>query len=257
VGGRYDAENTSSTPESGAAVTHGHGSASPKFGALYHLPRVGDVYANVSRGFRQTDGVITDPTLPFITAWNYETGLKIDTRDVNASVAVFRMDVSNEQTFNPITATSVSGGESRRQGVELELRARLSGALLLNADWTFNDARYRHLITAAGDTLDGARVFNTARYVGVVGMDVAPAAAPWYLRLSSNVQGPYTPFDTPGVVLPAYGLVHVSGGTRIGRAELQLGLRNVLNRVYPELRAGSFVTPGQPRSVFGSLRYAF
>ncbi len=195
--------------------------------------------------------------MPFITAWAYETGLKIDTRGLNASIALFRMDVSNEQTFNPITATSTSGGRSRRQGVELELLARPAPALTVSADWTFTDARYRQLITANGDTLNGARVFNTAKYGGIVALALTPATTPWHLRISSNVVGPYSPFAEPGVELPAYGLMHVSAGTQVGRGELELGVRNVLNRAYPELRAGGFVTPGQLRSVFGSLRYGF
>src|SRR5205807_7232830 len=102
LGGRWDTENTRSTPDGGAASARGHGVFSPKLGALYHLPWVGDLYANVSRGFRQTDGVIADPALPFITAWSYESGVKIDGRYANASVALYRMEVSNEQTFNPI-----------------------------------------------------------------------------------------------------------------------------------------------------------
>ena len=257
VGGRYDVEDTRSTPDSGVTSSQAHGIPSPKFGALYHLPKIGDLYANVSRGFRQMDGVISDPNLPFITAWNYETGLKIDARDVNASIAVFRMDVSNEQTFNPITTTSTSGGKSRRQGVELELLARPTPAVSFSADWTFTDARYRQLITEDGDTLNGARVFNTAKYGGVLAVEVTPITIPWHFRLTTNVVGPYTPFDEPGVELPAYGLLHLNVGTQIGRAELLLGVRNVLNRAYPELRAGGFVTPGQPRTVFGSLRYVF
>ncbi|HWC73805.1 MAG TPA: TonB-dependent receptor [Gemmatimonadales bacterium] len=257
LGGRYDAADTHSTPDSGISVSHSHGIISPKFGALYHFPKIGDLYVNISRGFRETDGIISDPTLPFITAWNYETGLKIDAREVNASVALFRMDVSNEQTFDPITATSTSGGASRRQGVELELLSRPTSALALSANWTFTDARYRQLITEDGDTLNGARVFNTAKYTGVLAVEITPTTIPWHLRVSSNIVGPYSPFDEPGVLLPAYGLLHVNVGTQIGRAELLVGIRNVLDHWYPELRAGGFVTPGQPRTVFGSVQYVF
>ncbi len=249
LGGRADVQQMR-----GASAT---GVFAPKLGALYHLPRIGDLYVNVSRGFRRTDGVIENPTLPFITAWAYETGLKIDGRYANASVALFRMDVSNEQTFDPITATSSSGGRSRRQGVELELVARPWPSLSLSTDWTVNDAKYRQLITENGDTLNGARVFNTAEYVGSVAVELAPPAAIWRLRVGSNVLGPYSPFNEPGVLLPAYGLVHLSGGIRLGGAQLELGVRNVLDRVYPELRASRFVTPGQPRAVFGSVKYLF
>jgi iron complex outermembrane recepter protein len=258
LGGRLDLQRAQATPTGGSSTSDGKAIFAPKLGALYHLPKIGgDLYVNVSRGFRQTDGVIEDPSLPFITAWAYETGLKIDGRYLNASLALFRMDVSNEQTFDPITAASTNGGKSRRQGVEFEFVVRPAPALSVTADWTFNDAKYKQLITADGDTLDGARVFNTAEYVGTVAIELAPPAAIWRLRVASNVLGPYAPFDEPGVELPAYGLLHVSGGIRLGAAQLELGVRNVLDRVYPELRAGAFVTPGQPRAAFGSVRYVF
>ena len=258
LGGRLDVQQAQATPTGDTTTTAGKSIVSPKLGLLYHVPKIGgDVYVNVSRGFRQTDGVIEDPTLPFITAWAYETGLKIDGRYVNGSVALFRMDVSNEQTFDPITASSTSGGRSRRQGVELELVARPLSALSVSADWTFTDAKYRQLITADGDTLNGARVFNTAKYVGTSALEIAPAGAIWRVRLASNVVGPYSPFDEPGVLLPAYGLVHLSGGLRLGAAQVELGIRNVFDRAYPELEAGGFVTPGQPRAAFGNVRLVF
>ena len=257
LGGRLDYQNTSSTPDGGAAASHGKALFSPKLGLLYHLPVAADLYANVSRGFRQTDGVIEDPNLPFITVWAYETGIKVDGSIVNGSLALFRMDVSNEQTFDPITLTDVSGGRSRRQGVEAEFVARLSSSVRLTGDWTVTDAKYQQLITPTFDTLNGARVFNTAKYTGVSAIDVAPETAPWRVRLTANVVGPYSPFDQPGVERPAYGLLHVSGGLRVGRADLQMGIRTLLNRTYPELAAGGFVSPGEPRSVFGTVRYTF
>src|SRR4029077_11125625 len=159
--------------------------------------------------------------------------------------------------FDPITLTSVSGGKSRRQGVEADFTIEVSPVVRLTGDWTINSAKYQQLVTADGDTLNGARVFNTAKYTGVTALEVAPDNAPWRIRLSSNVLGPYTPFDEPGVERPAYGLFHLSGGVRIGSADLQVGIRTLLNHNYRELEAGGFVTPGEPRSVFGSVRYTF
>ena len=257
LGGRFDVQTNESTPGGGASSSHGKSIFSPKLGLLYHLPVAADLYANVSRGFRQTDGVIEDPALPFITVLDYETGVKVDTRGVSGSIALFRMDVSNEQSFDPITLTSVSGGKSRRQGVEADFSIDVTPAVRLTGDWTITDAKYQQLITDAGDTLNGARVFNTAKYTGITALEVSPPDAPWNLRLSANVLGPYSPFEEPGVERPAYGLFHVSGNWRVGRADLQLGVRNLLNHTYRELEAGGFVTPGQPRSVFGSVRYTF
>jgi len=165
------------------------------------------------------------------------------------------MDVSNEQTFDPLTLTTTSGGRSRRQGVELGLRSRLGPAFSLDADATLNDAKYQRLVTGDGDTLSGARVFNTARYVGSGALELAPPRRPWRVRLATNVVGPYTPFEANGVELPAYALVHLGGMATLGRVEVQLGVRNIFDRAYPELRAGDFVAPGQPRSLYGGIVY--
>jgi iron complex outermembrane receptor protein len=253
---RYAVADTRSAPRGGAGASTAHGVLAPKLGILYHVPTLGAFYGNVSRGFRQTDGVVTDPSLGFITEWAYEVGAKVDTRVVSGGLALFRMDVSDEQSFDPVRLRSTGGGASRRQGLEVEVRVRPAAALALSADWTINDARYRRLVTVT-DTLDGARVFNTARYVGTVGLAVSPPGGAWRVGASLGVVGPYSPFDEPGVELPAYALVHLSGGVRLGRlGTVDLGVRNLMDRAYPELRAGGFVSPGQPRTVYATLRLA-
>lgn len=257
VGGRYDVLDTRSTPEGSETTNDTKGVLTPKIGALYRVTPLVDLYTNVSRGFKQSDDVIDDPTLPFITAWAYETGLKLRVRGVDASLSLFRMDVSNEQTFDPIRLESTSGGRSRRQGVDASLAAPVSGGLRFAARGTLTDAKYRRLVTEEGDTLDGARVFNTAKYVASALLELAPPEAIWRLKLSTNLVGPYTPFDEPGVELPSYGLIHLTGGVRLGSAMVDLGVRNLFDRSYAEVRAGGFVSPGQPRTLFGTMRYVF
>jgi outer membrane receptor protein involved in Fe transport len=67
--------------------------------------------------------------------------------------------------------------------------------------------------------------------------------------------GSYTPFDEPGVTVPTYALFHLSGDVRVGAATFQVGIRNLFNKAYPEIRAGGFVAPGQTRTVYGGVRY--
>lgn len=267
LGARYDVLDTRSTP--GAAgtvpVSQAHAVFSPKVGTLVRLTRAIAIYANASRGFRSTDGVLTDPALAPITVWAYESGVKLDVEGVTASAALFRMNVSNEQTFNPLAAGSVSGGSSRRQGVELGLHAPVVSFATLSGDWTFNDARYTDRI-ASGDNpngpdivLNGRRVYNTARYVGSAALDVSPSRSsgtPWHIRVSGNWVGPYSPFDEPGVVLGAYGLLHAAASVRLSsEATLDIGARNLFDRAYPELVAGHIVAPGEPRSGYVSVRF--
>jgi len=255
LGGRVDALGTRSTPVGDVTSSNTKTIATPKLGALYHLPRFGAVYVNVARGFRQADGVITDPSTPFITSWAYEAGLKLDLARVSGNVALFQTNVSNEQSFDPITLQTTNGGRSRRRGVEIELGVRPVPAVQVAADWTITQARYLDFVTPDGDDLSGTPVFNTAKYVGVTSVDVARPGAVWHLRASSNIVGPYTPFDEPGVSVPAYALFHLSGDVRVGPATFEFGLRNLFDKAYAELRAGGFVAPGQPRTLYAGLRY--
>lgn len=256
LGGRYDAVDTRSTPVGGVDTSASHGVFSPKLGALVHLPRLGDIYANVSRGFRSTDGVIVDPTLPFITEWAYETGVHVYVDRVTGAAALFQTDVSNEQTFDPIQLISTSGGRSRRRGVEFSLAAPIGEVARVNGSWTFTDARYLDQVTGDGQSLANTRVANTARYVGSAAVELGKTSALWSIRLSTNVVGPYTPFSAAGTELPAYALFHLSSRLLLGeRTVLRLGVRNLFDTVYPELRAGGFVTPGQPRSIYGGVSY--
>jgi outer membrane receptor protein involved in Fe transport len=261
AGVRYDALATRSVPDSGTILSATHGVISPKVGALVHVTSEVGLYANFSRGFRSANGVISDPTLTPITASAYETGVKLDRNGTSASAALFRMDVSNEQTLNPVTLVATNGGSSRRQGVELDWLVPLAPSVAVSGDWTFNDARYRSLVAVPSDgggvpvVLDGQRVYNTAKYVGTASLDFVPnPAASWRLRLGGNWVGAYSPFDEPGVVLGGYGLMHLSGSVVVRQLELDAGVRNVLDRAYPELVAGHIVSPGQPRTVYVSAR---
>jgi outer membrane receptor protein involved in Fe transport len=268
LGVRYDEIRTTSIPDLAGSPTLAlaHGVFSPKVGAIVHvLPSIG-IYANASRGFRSTDGILEDPTLVPITVWAYETGIKLDTAGVRASIAAFRMNVSNEQTFNPLTSGSSSGGASRHQGIELDLAAPVTHLATLSTEWTLNDARYINQTVEPEDPaspptdLSGLRVFNTARYIGAAALDFRTddgvTAGKLNFRLAGNWVGPYSPFDEPGVILGSYGLMHASARVRLSRAVvLDAGVRNVLDRAYPELVAGHIVAPGQPRSAYLSLRY--
>jgi outer membrane receptor protein involved in Fe transport len=260
LGARYDAFSTQSTPDGDVATSATHGVVSPKVGLLARLTSFASVFGNVSRGFRSTDGVISDPTLAPITEMAYEAGLKFDRSGASATASLFRMNVSNEQSFNPVTLEATNGGASRRQGLEIEWRAPVVQRLLtISGDVTLNDARYRSLVAVPDDggapvVLSGLRVYNTSKYVGVGAVDIAPISMPWRIRVSGNWVGPYSPFDEPGVVLGAYGLAHVSASWTFRTFEAGLGVRNVLDRAYPELVAGGVVSPGQPRTVYFSVR---
>ena len=263
LGGRVDALATSSTEAGGDKLTGSTGVFSPKVGASFRLGGPLSAYTSLARGFRSTDGIIEDPTLPVITEWDYEGGLRFERGGAFASATLFRMNVSNEQTFNPLTGDADNGGSSRRQGVEVQWSVGLLPSVRLSGDWTFNDARYTHLtiISEDGDEppalVDGLRVYNTAKYVGSSSVQFAPTAQPWSVRVGGNWVGPYSPFDEPGKVLGAFGIMNADATLRVLDSEVDVGVRNVLSRRYPELVAGGLVAPGEPRALFVKLRRSF
>ncbi|HVT40480.1 MAG TPA: TonB-dependent receptor [Gemmatimonadaceae bacterium] len=263
LGGRADNLSTTSTPGAATAINASHGVISPKIGATLRITDWLSAFGNASRGFRSADGVISDPARSVITVWAYEGGIRLQRAAARLSVDVFQMNVSNEQTFNPVTRGSANGGTSRRKGIEVDRSAPVLHALMFDGSWTFNDAVYTSRTIAGNDppaspvSLAGLPVYNTARYVGTGGLEWSSAESAWHARVAGNWVGPYSPFDEPGVVLPAYGLLHVSGGLRTGKTSIDLGVRNALDRGYPELVAGHIISPGQPRALFGSVRLAF
>jgi outer membrane receptor protein involved in Fe transport len=262
VGARYDDLDTRSMPgiaPGDAPLSKSHAVVSPKLGALFRFAPWLGAYSNVSRGFRSTDGVISQPSLAPITAWAYESGIKTDIGAAHASADVFQMNVSNEQTFNPLTGEASNGGSSRRRGLEVDLSAPLQRSTTLTAAWTLLDARYTSLFQADDNgsviSLNGKRVYNTASYFGSAAAEYAPGAASWSVRLAGNWVGRYSPFDEPGETVGGYGLIHLSGTVRRGETEIAVGISNFLNRAFPELIAGHLVSPGQPRAVFVTLRH--
>ncbi|HUX33247.1 MAG TPA: TonB-dependent receptor [Gemmatimonadaceae bacterium] len=263
VGARADIFDTRSRQDLAGESRGSSGVFSPKVGAAYRLGGGVSAYGNVSRGFRSTDGVIFDPSLSPITAWDYEGGLKYAGHGATASATLFRMDVSDEQTFNPLTGEANNGGSSRRQGLELQGSGLVGSSVVVTGDWTFNDARYTHLTIVSEDGGDppadvsGLRVYNTAKYVGTGAVQYTPGGLPWSVKLSGTWMGPYSPFDEPGTVLGAYGLMHASVSTTVDGARVDVGVRNLLDRAYPELVAGGLVSPGQPRALFVQLRRSF
>lgn len=261
VGARADAFDTRAMPDGSAASSATAAILSPKVGALIWLTPVIAAYANASRGFRSTDGVINDPTLPLIAAWAYESGVRYARGGTHASAALFRMNVTNEQTYDPIARGSSSGGASRRQGLELEWGIPVAQGVHLGGEWTFNDARYtRQTITAddgSSAVVDGMRVCNTARYIGAASLDVVPGHGSLRLRVGGTWVGPYSPFDEPGVVLAGYGLMHAAISARVHGMDVDAGIRNALDRAYPEVVAGHLVAPGQPRTFLLGVRRQF
>jgi outer membrane receptor protein involved in Fe transport len=275
IGGRVDQLSTSvrqpPSDEDGTPILsdplhdsqYSKGIFSPKTGLLIRpftdlgVPGVG-LYVNVSRGFRQTDGVITDVQLPFITVWDYETGIKVDQGPLSLDASLFRMDVSNEQSFDPIFQQVVGGGQSRRNGLDVAANLRILPGLTAATDFTILHAFYTHFVDPDDNNIDfsGQPVFNTSKYFGSAFVNVALPKQIWEAHVGANFQGPYTPWDEFGVLRPGFVLFNIAGGVQVTpRAKVMAGIRNLFDTYYRELESGGQVTPGQTRTVYALIQY--
>lgn len=98
------------------------------------LPRSGDQFLTLST---------TQQNLAPERFTNYEVGAKWDIRpDLNATVALFRLDRTNATTPDPNNVTTtINIGETRTEGVELALTGRITPDWQVSGGYTYQDAR--------------------------------------------------------------------------------------------------------------------
>ncbi len=262
--------------------------ASPKLGARFRVSDALSLRASSSRGFRSSVGVVGDPSRAPILAWAHEVGADFDRGALEGSLALFRMDVSNERVLDPVTREVSSAGSSVRQGIDLDAEVRLRPWLRGVAAATWNDARLTgryadthgdhhapsasaklaradaSLIAApsrpffhAGHPEDehGERVPGVACYTGRLGLEAdgeggATAHATW------RFTGPYVPIGEPEVRSRSFSVLDVGASIPVGRnLVVDAELQNALGVRYAELRASGYVTPGTSRALRVAVRF--
>lgn len=112
------------------------------------------LYAKLGRSFRlpNADELLSVQTpLRPQTSTDKELGITWKSARASARLAWFRYDLKNELLFNPLadgvwgpgTGANINMDPTRRQGIELEGRYALSDTLMVNANATWLQARFR------------------------------------------------------------------------------------------------------------------
>ena len=241
---------------------------SPKLGARLALTDRWTLMASSSRGFRSSPGVLGDPERPPMIAWAQELGLAYERPGLESHVSLFRSDVSNERIQDPITLQVGSAGSSVRQGFEGMLSVDAPGGVTLFGRGTYTDAtlsgRYAdahhdHATDEESEpTLeheDGQRVPGIAKYLAQISATV-PLRERLEGRIEWRVSGPYVPIGEPDVTTGGFSLLDAGLTFPVQDAFIvDVEMRNVLDKVYPEIRASGYVNPGAPRSLAVSVHY--
>lgn len=245
----------------------------PKMGARFRLSGPWYLTGTVARGFRSAVGIIGDPTREPYIAWSRELGLEREGDDWSVELAAFRTTVDNERVFDPVALRSTGAGESTRQGLDAHGSLGLPLGVTIESKATWNHARlsgpyadahddHPHEVfdaptTVTPETLDSddaRRVPGLATYTGSISVS-APVGDRAEARLGWRVVGPHVPIGEPTVETRPYSVLDLGWTWTFGEDRaLDVEFGNLLGVRYVELRSGSYVTPGTPRSLRAQLR---
>jgi outer membrane receptor protein involved in Fe transport len=255
----------------------------PRFNLSYEPSKQLTIYGTVSEGFRPGGVNLPGPTstcgaLPVTygsdSVWDYEVGEKAKFFDDRLVVNgdLFYLQWNNvQQLIIPLCGYPVTenAGTAQSYGPELEVSAKLTQDLTLNASGTYTDATITSP-TALSGIEKGAPVLNIPKYTGTLALQYSRTVLDDYLataRVSSSYIGPVYDIAYLEQRLTPYDLVDLRFGLQDDVKSVYLFVNNITDR-----RAGitvnntsfSWVTPSltrvstnQPRTIGLDLTYHF
>lgn len=120
----------------------------PRVGLSFSIDKNTAIYAVYDEAFTPQSGLIRNGgTVKPITGTNNEIGIKKDWFDGkwNTTLSAYRIFKQNELTADPTNVPgqnfSVVLGEKRAQGIEFDLRGKITDGLTLIANYAFTDAK--------------------------------------------------------------------------------------------------------------------
>jgi outer membrane receptor protein involved in Fe transport len=216
------------------------GRISPKLSAVFGPWARTELFANFGLGFHSNDarGVTTtvDPksgntvskVTPLVGTQGEEIGVRTQfLPDVQASLALWRLDLDSELLFTGDAGTTEPSRASRRQGVELSARWQPMQWLLFDLDLAWSRARFTTPDpdpSVSGNYIPGA--IETALSAGVS----VHGAGAWSASAFARYFGPRPLTEDDSVRSTASTIVNVQASYRvIDAVRLTLELFNVFN----------------------------
>ncbi len=242
---------------------------SPKASLVVNPVAPVDLYFNFGRGFHSNDarGVVraVEPVTPLAIATGYELGAR--TRlfgKLDVAAALWALELSSEIVWVGDEGTTEARPSTRRRGVEIEVRYRISSWLRLDADLTWARARFTREVGG------GLRIplAPSLTWAGGIQAD-HPSGVFGSLRLQGLGRRPAT--EDGSLTAQGFALADLEAGYQDRRFRVSLAVRNLLNsswrqaqfanesRLQGELQpvADIHFTPGYPRTLLGSVGVFF
>jgi outer membrane receptor protein involved in Fe transport len=241
---------------------------SPKANIVLSPNRRLDVFVNFGGGFHSNDAraVVAgkaERTIP--RAWGAELGFRMRPFDaLELGAAMWALDLENEWVYVGDEGTTEINGPTRRLGVDLEARARITEWLYADADIALARGRFR-LLPAGDDFIPLAPTFTATG-----GLTVRhPSGIEATLRLRHVSSRPAS--EDNSVTARGYSIADASLAYRFWNLKVQLTGENLLNTDWNEAQFDTesrlrgepapvselHFTPGAPFNLKLGLEYRF
>lgn len=231
----------------------------PKLSVVYAVAPAANLYANWGRTFQVLTGstapaYLTEGQAAYRPSINTgtEIGIKLSpVAGTEARIAAWRQDATDEVANMPSTGTTVGLGQTRRQGLDMQVASRVGERWTLWASHALQEAKVVSAFTGTGDSLAGKEVFSTPRYISNLGIDYQLDER-WKLGMQGRMQGGYyiDELNEQG----KYGGFKVLDAsaryTLSDRFSIDLQLRNLADREYEYVWYDNFFWGGDDQPMF-------
>ncbi|GAC1478209.1 MAG: TonB-dependent receptor [Gemmatimonadaceae bacterium] len=257
-------------PDSAVSYLH----LSPKIGATYTLSSASSVFAAYRQGFRapsqgqlfQPNSAANSVALEPVKVDSYEGGVRGEIGGrVVYQLSLYDMTVRDD-ILTYVTALNTreatNAGRTRHRGVESSLALALASTLHLDASYSVASHRYVTWSPQAGVSFGGQLIEQAPRDIASGLLTWAPsvlkggrASVEW------SRTGRYAEDAANTHFYDGYDVISLSASAFVSRSgELFARVSNLTNRRYAEIAAydpfqQDQFWPGQPRAVYGGVRY--
>ena len=223
-----------------------------------------DLFASYGQGFHSNDArgaVLSQNATRLITpAVGYEIGARVSpVKELQVNTAVFLLDLDSELVWVGDEGTTEASKRSRRYGIEIGARYRISNWLYADIDATFTRARFR---VNAGN---GNAVALAPTRTLTAGLGARPTFGAWTpfasVRLKSLGDRPAN--EDASLTAEGFTIVDANAGVRYRSVEAGVDVQNAFNAKWREVNfatqtrlayepapaTGIHYSPGWPRTV--------
>ena len=249
----------------------------PKFNLTYSFAKNYKLFLNIGKGFHSNDArsVVQNTgnhSLP--NAWGSEIGVQAQPlSNIIVSAVIWSLELDNELVFVGDDGTTEDNGASRRYGLDLSLRAKLTDCLFFDTD--FNLSKGRFLEKRFGPILPTDNIIPLAPTLTSTGGLTAQfplnnghkiESALRYRHVSERAAN-----ESNSVQALGYTLVDLTTQYKMKRYMVGLSLENLLNSKWNEAQFDTesrlknevapvselHFTPGTPFAIKATFSYSF